>query len=154
MAIRQGNCKGIKFLEEPRGSDKGGIALVTFDMINQVVAAADTVNIGGSAGTNAGTDGGTATTLTLAQLIQNRRRDGKTVTLTGAAPASVFPGIQAAATGAAAGGLLYVQSATVTAGNVTGIALFTAPSGGVAVTTSAATSWDSAAGIAVSYTAI
>ena len=153
MAIRQANIKGIKFLEEPRGSDKGGVALVTLDMINPAVAAADTINVGGSAGTNGGTDGGTATTATLATLISNRRRDGKTVVITGVAAASVFPGIQAAATGAATGGLLYCQNAAQSGGNLTSIQLFTAPTGGSGVTTTAASAWDSAAGLAVTYTA-
>jgi len=153
MAIRQGNIKGIKFMEEPLGSEKGGVALITFDVLNQVVAAADTINLGGSAGTNSGSDGGAVTTLTLAQIIQNRRRDNKTVTITGVGGVGVFPGEQVAATGAGAQGALYVTGAAQSAGNVTGIALQTLPTGGSAVTTTAASSWDRAAGISVTYVA-
>lgn len=146
MATRAGNIKGIKFLEEPLGSEKGGVALVTFDLVNTVfTGGADTITLGG-----AGTDQGVATTLTLAQMIQNRRRDGKTVTITGVAAASVFPGSQTAATN---GPSIFVQAAAQSGGNVTSMTLNTATTAGSAVTTTAA-AWDRAAGIAVSYVAI
>ena len=147
MATRTGNVKSIKFIEEPLGSDKGGVALVTFDLLNTVfTGGADTITLGG-----AGTDGGVATTSTLAVLMQNRRRDGRTVTITGVSVASVFPGSQAAATN---GPSLYVQAAAVSAGNIISMTLNTLPgTGGSAVTTTAA-AWDRAAGIVVTYTAI
>ena len=146
MAVRQANIKGIKVLEEPLGSDKGGVALVTFDLVNTVfTGGADTISLGGG-----GTDAGVATSATLATLMQNRRRDGRTVTITGVAAASVFPGSQAAATN---GPAIYAQLAAQAAGNVTSITLNSAATGGSAVTTTAA-AWDRACGIAVTYTAV
>lgn len=145
MATRQANLKGVKFLEEPLGSEKGGVALITFDLLNTVfTGGSDTISIGGG-----GTDAGVTTSSTLAVLMQNRRRDGKTVTITGVAAASVFPGSQAAATN---GPLIYCQAAATSGGNVTSITLKTATTGGSDVTTTAA-SWDRAAGIALTYIA-
>lgn len=147
MAVRTANVKGIKFIEEPLGSEKGGVALITFD-INGVAftGGADTITLGG-----AGFDEGVATTLTLAQIMQNRRRDGKTVTLTGTSIASVFPGNQAAATN---GPLLYVQACAISGGNLAGITLNTVPGTGGAACTCTATAWERAVGISVTYTAV
>ena len=144
MATRFGNVKGIKFLEEPLGANRGGIALVSFDMVGGVAytGGADTAQLGGG-----GFENGTATTLTLAQMIQNRRRDGRTVVLD-AAMAGPAPGAQAAATN---GPLVNVQTPAVSASNVT-LNLFNAATGGAAVTTTTA-SWDRAATVMVQYTA-
>ncbi|HEY2516960.1 MAG TPA: hypothetical protein VGI39_39080 [Polyangiaceae bacterium] len=139
MATRNANVKGINFLYEPRGSALEFLAVVTFDLLGVVyTGGSDTIQIGGG-----GFDAGIATTLTLAQLIQNRRRDGKTVTLYGvfAGP----PGRQAAATN---GPELYVQSAAVSTGNIGSIVLFNAITGGSAITATA-TGWDAAAAIFV-----
>ena len=142
MAVRAANLKGCKFLENPVGEDKGGVALLTFDLVNTVfTGGADTITIGG-----AGTDQGVVTALTLATLMQNRRRDGKVVTLTGVAGASVTPGLQA-------GTLLYVQAAAVSAGNIISMTLNTAATGGAGASSTAA-AWDRAAAIAVTYTAV
>ena len=141
MAVRAANIKGIKFLEEP--NQKGGVALITFDIAGVAyTATADTVKLGA-----AGFDRGTATTNTLAVIIQNQRRDNKTVTLTGVCAGGVHPGRQAAATN---GPELHVTLAQVTGANVDGIKLFGAASGGLE-NTCTATAWEGAAGIAVTY---
>lgn len=141
MATRAANVKGIKFLEEPRGSEKGGVALVTFDLLGVAfTGGSDTISIGG-----AGYDRGTSTSDTLATMIQKQRRDGKTVTLTGVAGASVAPGLQGSTA-------LYVQSAAVSGGNITSAVLKTAASSGSDVSATSA-GWDQPAAIAVTYVA-
>lgn len=147
MATRAANVKGISFLIEPLGSEKGGVCEVTFDLVGvPFTGGADTITLGGG-----GTDQGVTTTLTLAQIIQNRRRDGKTVTLTASqVPTTVVPGSQAAATN---GPTFYSQGATVSAGNITSITLNTvAGTGGSAVTTTTA-AWDRPLGLIVCYSA-
>lgn len=148
MAARAGNVKGITFLAEPLGSEKGGVALITFDLINTVfTGGADTITLGGG-----GQDNGATTTDSLATIISKRRRDGKAVVLTGVSVASVHPGSQAAATN---GPLIYVQAAALSGTtNLAAITLNTVPgTGGSAVTTTTA-AWDRAAAIVVTYTAI
>lgn len=141
MATRAANLKGIKFLEESAGAEKGGVALVVFDLLNVAfTGGSDTIQLGGG-----GFDRGVATTNTLAVMIQNQRRDGKTVTITGVAAASVVPALQAGVLG-------YIQSAAASGGNITSMLLKTAASGGSDVTFTSA-SWDRTAAIAVTYTA-
>lgn len=141
MAARAGDVLGINFLTEFAGSEKGGVALVSFDMINQgVTGASDTITLGGG-----GQDSRVTSTDTLAVMIQKRRRDGKTVTLTGAA-GCVAPGLQA-------GVQIFPQLAAVSAGNVISITVNTAASGGATINTTSA-AWDRAAVIAVTYTAV
>lgn len=144
MATRNANVKGIDFLYEPAGSALEGLAIVTFDLGQTAyTGGSDTIQIGGG-----GTENGVTTTATLATMIQNRRRDGKTVTLYGvfAGP----PGRQAAATN---GPLLYVQSAAVSTGNIASIVLFSAITSGSAITTAAAY-FDAAAAIFVLFQAV
>jgi hypothetical protein len=146
MAVRQANIKGIKFLEEPTGADKGGVALITFDMINTVyTAAADTIALGGG-----GQDAGVTSTDTLAVMISKRRRDGKTITLTGVAAGGVVPMKQAAATNGPTG---FVELAAVSGANINAIKLFSAVNGGGSELTLTAAAWDQAAALAVTYTA-
>ena len=146
MAVRQANVKGIKFLEEPAGGDKGGVALITFDLVGVAyTAAADTIALGGG-----GQDAGVTSTDTLAVMMQKRRRDNKTVTLTGVAAGSVVPMLQAAATNGPTG---YVELAAVSGANVNAIRLFSAVNGGGSELTCTTGAWDRSAAIAVTYTA-
>lgn len=143
MATKQANIKGIVFLSEPLGTTLGGAALVTFDLVGTAyTGGSDTLQIGGG-----GTDQGVTTSSTLAVLMQNRRRDGKTVTIVAAQPGPA-PGSQAAATN---GPTLYPQSVSASGGNVT-LNLFSAYSSGSAVTTTTA-AWDRAGSIMVHFTA-
>lgn len=145
MTTRSANVKGIDFLAEPLGSDKGGVAIVTFDLLSTAyTGGSDTIQIGGG-----GYDGEVATTSTLATIMSNRRRDGKTVTLTGAG-GTVAPGAQAAATN---GPTIYAQAAAVSSGNIISITLQNAATSGSNVTTTTA-AWDRALQIAVTYTAV
>lgn len=147
MATRAANMKGITFLWEYIGSVYGGIALVTFDLIGvPFTGGSDTITLGGG-----GYDDEVATTNTLAVTMQNRRRDGKTVTITSVCSVGPQVGYQAAAS--SNGPLLYVQGATLSGGNVTSITLNTAYTGGSAVTTVSTGYWDRPAGIVVSYIA-
>ena len=145
MTARAANVKGIKFLEEPRGANRQGVALVSFDLVNTpYTGGTDTVTLGG-----AGTENGVATTATLATMLQNRRRDGRTVTIT-QVMGGPAPGRQLAATN---GPDIYVQAATVSAGNLASITLNSAATGGSAVTTTTA-AWDAAATVLVSFAAV
>ena len=138
MTARAANVKGIKFLEEPRGANRQGVALVSFDLVNTpYTGGTDTVTLGG------------ATTATLATMLQNRRRDGRTVTIT-QVMGGPAPGRQLAATN---GPDIYVQAATVSAGNLASITLNSAATGGSAVTTTTA-AWDAAATVLVSFAAV
>jgi hypothetical protein len=141
MAVQNANVKGIKFIESPRGDNKTGIAVVTFD-VAAAVAGADTVQLGG-----AGTENGVATTATLATMFQNRRRDGRTVTL-----GQVMGGWAGKQTGSTNGPDIYVQTPAISAGNVNAIALKSAATGGSAITT-LASAWDAPAALMVSYSA-
>ena len=146
MTVRAANVKGIKFMEEPRGANRQGTVLVTFDLINTpYTGGSDCITLGGG-----GTENGVATTLTLAQMIQNRRRDGRTVTLT-QAMGGPAPGRQLAAS--ANGPDLYTQTVGITSNNVTGVTLLSAGTGGSAVTTTTG-AWDAAATVVVSYAAV
>lgn len=150
MASKYGNVKGIKWLEEPLGANRGGVALVTFDLIAQsgYVGGTDTLQLGSSSANQAYENGVLQTTaLTLATMLQNRRRDGRTVTLT-QAMGGVAPGAQAAATN---GPLISAQTVAISAGNVT-MNLFSAPTGGSAITTTTA-AWDRPCTVSVQYTA-
>lgn len=142
MATRFVNVLGVKWLEEPRGSEKGGFAVITFDLAGTAyTGGADTAQLGGG-----GTDGRQTTAATLQTIVQNRRRDGKTVTLI--AGMNGYAGIQSVATN---GPNISAQTVAVAAGNVT-LTLFSLPTGGVAVTTTSAL-WESPMAIVVAYTA-
>jgi hypothetical protein len=147
MTVRAANVKGITFLYEALGSALGGIALVTFDLVGvPYTGGSDTITLGGG-----GYDDEVATTNTLATIMSLRRRDGKTVTLTGVGAVGPQVGYQLAAS--ANGPLLYVQAATLSGGNVTSITLNTAYTGGSSVTTVSTSYWDRPAGIVVTYQA-
>lgn len=142
MATRNANVKGVQVERASQSPQGACLATVSYDLLaTAYTGGADTVQLGGG-----GYDNGTATTLTLAQLIQNHRRNGKTVAIV-AATAAVDPGRQGAATN---GPLLYPQSVATSAGNVT-LNLFNAFSSGSAVTTTAA-GWDAAGQITVLFT--
>lgn len=149
MSTDFGNVKGIKFLEEPMGANRGGVALITFDIVGGGhYTTGDTLQLGSSSASQAYENGNlSATALTLATMIQNRRRDGRTVVID-QAMGGPAPGAQAAATN---GPLVYPQSVAVSGGNVT-CTLFNAPTGGSQLTTTTAV-WDRAATIVVQYTA-
>lgn len=143
MATRFANILGITDLTEPRGTERTVVALVTFDLNGTAyTGGADTVQLGGG-----GTDGRQTTALTLAQIIQNRRRDGKTVTIAGGAAGPA--GYQSVATN---GPNISAQSVATSGGNVT-LNLFSAAVAGSAITTTSA-GWEAPMTIAVSYTAV
>jgi hypothetical protein len=138
MSAKAGNVKGIQWYDGPYGSNNGGVAWVSFDLINTAsTGGTDTVTLGGT-----GYDDGVATTSTLAVIMQNRRRDGKTVTLTSVG-AAIAQGLQA-------GVGLFPQAGTIGGGNITGITLNTAATGGASVSSTSA-GWDRAAMLAISY---
>lgn len=140
MTVRNANTKGIKFLESPRGGEKGGVALVTFDVHGGTfTSGSDTITMGGSGSY----ENNVSTSNSLATMIQNRRRDGKTVTLTGVCAGGVAPGLQA-------GVDLHIQAAAVSSGNIISMTLNTAPTGGSGVSATSA-AWDAPAAIAVTY---
>lgn len=144
MATRAGNVKGIKFMESPRGDNKEGIAVITFDLLaTAFTGGTDTITLGG-----AGTENGVATTATVATMLQNRRRDGRTVTL--GQVMGGWAGRQAAATN---GPDFFVQAPAISSGNITSITLNSAATGGSNVTTTTA-AWDAAAAVIVSYLAV
>lgn len=138
MTARAANVKGIQFNDGPYGSNNGGFAVVSFDMINQAVTVTtDTVTLGAG-----GYDDGVATTNSLAVIMQNRRRDGKTITLT-AVGGCYANGLQA-------GVSLYPQAGTIGTGSITAVTLNTAATGGSSVGSTSA-GWDRAAMFVVSY---
>jgi len=146
MTVRAGNVKGIKFIEEPRGANRQGTALISFDLVNTpYTGGSDTITLGGG-----GTENEVATTATVATMLQNRRRDGRTVTIS-QVMGGPAPGRQLAAS--LNGPDLYVQGAALSSGNITGITLNTAAIGGSAVTT-VTSAWDAAATVLVSYSAV
>lgn len=150
MATKFGNVKGIKFVEEPRGANRAGVAIISFDITGGAVytGGADTLQLGSASGSQAYENGVLSTVaLTVATMLQNRRRDGRTVTLT-QAMGGPAPGNQAAATN---GPLIAAQSVAISSGNVT-LNLFSAATGGSAITTTAA-AWDIPATVMVQYTA-
>lgn len=143
MATRYANIKGVKFDDGHLGGDKGGTATIFFDG-NSVAftGGSDTIVLGG-----AGWVDGVANTSTLAVILANYRRDGKTVTLYHAFPGPV-PGYQAAATN---GPDIYLQGTiSVSAGNVIGATLESARTGGSNVT-AAASAWERPASMCVDY---
>lgn len=141
MAARSANVQGVNFFDGPLGSEKGGVAWISFNLINLAsTGGSDTISLGGG-----GYDGGASSTDSLATMLQKRRRDGKTVTLT-AVGGCVSPGAQGST-------LLYPQSGTIGSGNITGITLNTAATGGSSASSTTST-WDRDAMIAVSYTAV
>ena len=149
MATRFGNIKGIKFLEEPLGVNRAGVALITFDIVGGAVytGGADTLQLGSASASQAYENGVlSATALTVATMLQNRRRDGRTVTIDQCMGFS--PGSQASATN---GPLIYAQSVAVAAGVLT-LNLFNAAVAGSAVTTTAS-AWDRAGTLLVEFTA-
>lgn len=136
MAVKNGNVKGIDLLAAPRGMNNGAVVQVSFDLLNTAsTGGTDTITLGG-----AGYHQGVATTLTLAQMIAAEVRDGGTCTIDWVGQ-GVVPGLQA-------GNALYTTGATLSSGNVTSIALQTAPSGGSGVSTTSA-SWDAAGSLVV-----
>lgn len=138
MAVRQANLKGVKFNDGPAGSNQGGVAEISFDLLGTVcTGGVDTVTIGGG-----GYDNGVATTSSLVTLLQGRRRDGKTIVLTGAAGA-LCAGYQGQTP-------IYPQAAAVSGSNVISITLNTAPSGGSSQSTTAA-GWDKPCMLTLSY---
>jgi hypothetical protein len=140
MAAKTGNIKGIQFFDGPYGSGNGGVAWVSFDLLaTGSTGGTDTITLGGG-----GYDDGVATTSTLAVVMQNRRRDGKTITLT-AVGGAIANGLQA-------GTVLSPQAGSVSTGNITGITLNSAATGGSSATSTTA-GWDRAAMVAVSYVA-
>ena len=142
--------KGIKFVEEPLGANRAGVAIITFDIVGGAVytGGSDTLQLGSASGSQAYENGVLSTTaLTVATMLQNRRRDGRTVTLT-QCMGGPAPGAQAAATN---GPLIAAQTVAVSSGNLT-MNLFSAPTGGSAITTTTAT-WDRPSTVMVQYTA-
>lgn len=139
MAARAANIQGIKFDDGPAGSNWGGKATVTFDLIGTAyTGGTDTVTLGGG-----GYDERVATTLSLAAIMQARRRDGKTIVLTGVGGCQE-PGYQGAV-------VLAPQAAALSGTtNVVSITLNTLPSGG-ASSTSTSANWDRCAAIEVTY---
>lgn len=144
MATKFATIKGVNTLIEPMGFDRGGVALVSFDLAGTVyTGGTDTVQLGGG-----GSDGANSTSSTLAVIMgTNHRRDGRTVTIQSVAGVSVFPGNQAAATN---GPLIFAQSVATSGGNVT-LNLFSAITAGSAITTTTG-AWERACGIVVVYT--
>lgn len=150
MATKFGNVKGVKFIEEPQGANRGGVVLVTFDIVGGAVytGGTDTLQLGSGTASQAYENGVLSTTaLTLQTMIQNRRRDGRTVTLTQAMQGPA-PGHQTAATN---GPYIYVQSATLSSNNLQ-VNLFSASTSGSAITTTTA-AWDWAATVVLFFTA-
>lgn len=138
MATVYTNIKGVKFLEEPVGANRGGVALVTFDNNGTLSSTAgDVLQLGGS-----GFDAGVATTATLATIIQNRRRDGRTVVLS-SGQQGPFPGLQGSQ-------LVYTTGIVTNLSNVTCAAFSTATSTALAITS---TAMNRACSVLVSYTA-
>jgi hypothetical protein len=138
MTARAANVKGITFNDGPYGSNNGGVAFVSFDLIATAsTGGSDTLTLGGT-----GQDDGVTTTNSLAVIMQNRRRDGKTVTLV-AVGGCVANGLQA-------GTALFPQAGTIGSGSITGVTLNTAATAGSSASSTSA-GWDRAAMIAVSY---
>jgi len=143
MATKFGNIKGVKWVESPRGENAEAIVLITFDLLGiPYTAGSDTIQLGGG-----GAENGQVTTATLAEIIQNRRRDGRTVTLGQVMGAE--PGLQGEATN---GRDIFPQGAVVAGANVIGVTLQSAVTAGNPVTTTTAP-WDAAAALLVSYSA-
>jgi N-acetylglucosamine-6-phosphate deacetylase len=143
MATRFANVMGVQAERASQNPQGAVLATVTYDLASQVyTGGADTVQLGGG-----GFDNRTPTTSTLAALIQSHRRNGKTVALISAMPAT-DPGRQAAAT--TNGPALYPQAVAVSGANVT-LNLFNAYTAGAAVTC-AASPWDAVGQIEVLFT--
>jgi hypothetical protein len=146
MATKYAKVNGVKFDDGPLGPANGGVAVVTFDTAQVYTGGTDTVSLGGG-----GYDGQVATTATLAGIMQTRRRDGKTVAITGVSATPTFaPGLQLAATN---GPAIFATGAATAGGNVTLNLYSTITGTGGANITTAATSLDRDVQILVSYTA-
>jgi len=143
MATKFANIKGIKFDEGHLGSERGGVAVITFDCLVVYTGGTDTIQFGGG-----GNDEGVVTALSLAAIMQNRRRDGKTVTLYGATSGPI-PGLQVGGTNTTE---VDTQTVAVSGANVTAN-LFNAPTAGAACTT-LASAWDRPCSIVVQYRAV
>jgi len=108
MTVQYGEIDGIMLLAEPLVNDgtdlRYAASLLNFEMPDYNEST-DSGSLGGG-----GEDRGAATTLTLAQIIQNQRRDGLTVTLLGAI--LVQPGLEGST-------YFYTGAFTVSAGNLT-----------------------------------
>jgi hypothetical protein len=87
MATVFGNVKAISLLKEPYAGGNNGTAVLRVEM-GAYVAANDNGKLGGG-----GSQFDVTTTKTLAAMIQDTRRDGKTVTIRGASRGE--PGLQA-----------------------------------------------------------
>lgn len=151
MAVKFGNVKSIKFIEEPlgEGNNRAGVAVVTFDLVASTVytGGADTLQLGSASASQAYENGAlSAAALPLSTMFQNRRRDGRTVTLLQAMGG--WGGAQASATN---GPDVFAQSAAITAGNLS-VNLFSAATAGSAITTTTS-QWDRAASVLVLYKA-
>ena len=142
MTVRYANIYGITQVDA-LGTTDVRTALITFDLANVgFTGGSDTVTFGG-----AGWVDGVANTLTLAQIIAANLANGGTCTLFDIMRGP--PGSQSTATNGPK--IFYQGSLSVSTGNVIGLTLNTALTGGSAVTTTAAY-WDRAGGIYVNYT--
>ena len=142
MTTRPANVKSIEFLASPRGDDHEAILLVSFDLIGMAyTGGSDTITLGGG-----GYESEQPTTDTIATMIANRRRDGRTWTL--GQVMGGWCGRQATSTN---GPDFFAQSASISAGNIVGVVLMSAPSGGFNVTTTMSQGgWDAACTLLVS----
>jgi hypothetical protein len=142
MTTRYANIYGVS-QGDSLGSTLVRTAIVTFDLANVAfVGGTDTVQFGGG-----GWVGGVANTLTLAQIIAANLENGGAVTVFDVMRGP--PGSQSTATN---GPTIYFQGTlAVSAGNVTGLTLFSAMTGGSSVSPTAAY-WDRAGAIYVNYT--
>lgn len=141
MATVFAAIKGVKVSAEFEGPEKGGMAEISFAVTGAYVAGTDTVQLGGG-----GFDGGIVTTATLAVIMQNRRRDGKIVTLVGTG-GSLAPGQQA-------GVQFYPQvGATALSASVGNLQcnLFNAPTAGAGVSAGATGVQDRPMFVTVNY---
>lgn len=143
MTIRYANVLGVSRLDSLGTSDVRA-AVVTFDLGNVgFTGGSDTVTLG-----SAGWVDGEATTLSLAQMVGQALGVlvGQTVSLYDLMRGP--PGQQEISTG---GPLLYAVTPTLSAGNITGVTLMSAITGGSAVTTMAVY-WDRPASFFVNFT--
>jgi hypothetical protein len=111
MATIYGAIRGIEFIHDAPNSGNVCAALISFTL-PAYTASSDNGQLGGAGFVN-----GVANTATLATIIQNARRDGKTVTL-GAPPAttvSVAVTVQSGLTGSTQ---YYPGTFTVSGGNL------------------------------------
>lgn len=111
MATIYGAILGIKLLSESVEGGTGSVAEVTFEL-PAYTASADNGQLGGG-----GYDRGAANTASLATMIQNQRRDGKTVTLGNPAATTVSAGL-CAESGKQGATEFWAGTFTISAGNL------------------------------------